>query len=137
TGGSQTGIDDFAAAVAKVRRALDRFRVDGVTTNLPLLRKLLRHPALATYRVTTRFVDDHARELVAADGDAEEKRAGARIDARDPLAVLVHGKSSSAPRRVPAGTGPAAASESAVVVRAPMQGTIVGVDVAADDEVSA
>src|SRR5207302_3256608 len=54
-------------------------------------------------------------------------RAGARVVPRDPVAVLVHGRQ---PRDVaaPDPTG-------AVVVRAPMQGTIVAVDVSAGDAV--
>src|SRR5437667_352247 len=47
---------DFAGVVAKTCRALSEFRTDGVSTNLPFLRNLLRHPALATFAVTTRFV---------------------------------------------------------------------------------
>src|SRR5205809_597351 len=60
---------EFPAVVAKAYRALSEFRVDGVATNLPFLQNLLRHPALASYRVTTRFVDEHLAELLAA-GDA-------------------------------------------------------------------
>src|SRR5439155_17967235 len=108
-------------------------RVDGVTTNLPLLRNLLRHPALAAYRVTTRFVDEHASELLAPVGDTPAPLAGARVDPRDPLAVLVHGKSAGVARRPPTTD----ALETGIVVRAPMQGTVVAVDVVAGAEVPA
>src|SRR2546422_2497890 len=95
--------DDFAAVVAKAYRALCEFRVDGAATNLPFVRNLVRHPALATYAVTTRFVDDHLPELL--EGAAHPRRhaetapgrAGATVDPRDPLAVLVHGKTALEP----------------------------------------
>jgi acetyl/propionyl-CoA carboxylase alpha subunit/acetyl-CoA carboxylase carboxyltransferase component len=130
-------------AVAKAYRALCEFRVEGVATNLPFLRTLLRHPALEEYRVTTRFVDDHLPDLLAS-GDAAHRRlhvesaesgaglVGARVDARDPLAVLAHGKTQSGARP----TSAAFASDG-TVVRAPMQGTIVAVDVSAGDAVPA
>src|SRR5882724_8601660 len=130
---------EFPAVVAKAYRALSEFRVDGVATNLPFLQNLLRHPALGAYRVTTRFVDEHLAELLAA-GDAGHRPsaaglAGAKVDPRDPLAVLVHGKTAAA--APPAMPAEPAASEGAVVVRAPMQGTVVAVDVSPGDAVPA
>src|SRR3989442_4445212 len=126
---------EFPAAVGKAYRALSEFRVDGVATNLPFLRNLLRHPALGGYRMTTRFVDEHLTELLAA-GDAGHRPsaaglAGAKVDPRDPLAVLVHGKTAAA--APPAMPAEPAASEGTVVVRAPMQGTVVAIDVAPGD----
>src|SRR5213083_3463434 len=132
---------EFPAVVAKAYRALSEFRVDGVATNLPFLQNLLRHPALASYRVTTRFVDEHLAELLAA-GDAGHRPpaaglAGAKVDPRDPLAVLVHGKTAGAAPPATAAAGEPAAPEGAVVVRAPMQGTVVAVDVSPGDAVPA
>jgi acetyl/propionyl-CoA carboxylase alpha subunit/acetyl-CoA carboxylase carboxyltransferase component len=131
---------DFPAVVGRACRALAEFRIDGVATNLPFLRNLLGHPALAAYRVTTRFVDEHLAELLAA-GEAAHRApaaglAGAKVDPRDPLAVLVHGKTASAAPAT-ALAGEPAAPEGAVVVRAPMQGTIVAIDVSPGDVVPA
>ena len=127
---------DFAGVVAKTCRALSEFRTDGVSTNLPFLRNLLRHPALATFAVTTRFVEEHLHELLVDDGPQPRRhveitagRAGASVDPHDPLAVLVHGKTAS--------VVPPVASEGAVVVRAPMQGTVVAIDVSPGDTVPA
>ncbi len=130
---------EFPAVVAKASRALGEFRVDGVATNLPFLQNLLRHPALGGYRVTTRFIDEHLAELRPAD-DAGRRPpaaglAGAKVDPRDPLAVLVHGKTASA--GAAAAPGEPTAPEGALVVRAPMQGTIVAVDVSPGDTVPA
>src|SRR6266852_4544327 len=133
---------DFPAVVAKAYRALGELRVEGVATNRPFLRSLLLHPALAAYRVTTRFIDEHLAELLATDDAAQRGSsgftpglAGARVDPRDPLAVLEHGKTpgpegarSAAGEPVPEGT---------VGVRAPMQGTVVAVDVSPGDAVPA
>src|SRR5437870_2814523 len=132
---------EFPAVVGKAYRALSEFRVDGVATNLPFLRNLLRHPALGGYRVTTRFVDEHLAELLDA-GDAGHRPpaaalAGAKVDPRDPLAVLVHGKTAGAVPPATAAAGEPAAPEGAVVVRAPMQGTVVAIDVSPGDAVPA
>src|SRR5437867_6621385 len=127
--------DDFPAVVAKAYRALCEFRVEGVATNLPFLRNLVRHPALATYAVTTRFVDEHLTELLEdaahphRHAETTPGRAGATVDPRDPLAVLMHGKTASIVEPV--------APEGAIVVRAPMQGTVVAIDVFPGDAVPA
>jgi acetyl/propionyl-CoA carboxylase alpha subunit/acetyl-CoA carboxylase carboxyltransferase component len=148
---------DFAAVVAKTYRALCEFRVEGVPTNIGFLQALLRHPDVAANRVYTRFVEDHAAELVA-DADAAHRRlffeesteaaappaapalAGARIDTTDPLAVLHHGKQGGAAATAAAPSAGAAptpaevpAPEGTVPVRAPLQGTIVSIDVSEGD----
>jgi acetyl/propionyl-CoA carboxylase alpha subunit/acetyl-CoA carboxylase carboxyltransferase component len=138
---------DFPAVVAKAYRALCEFRVDGVATNLPFLWNLAQHPALRAYRLTTRFVDDNLAELIASDAVTHPRmhfesaafspgRAGAEVDRRDPLAVLLHGKTAGADdaRTTIVDT---AVQEGAVVVRAPMQGTIVAIDVSPGDTVPA
>jgi 3-methylcrotonyl-CoA carboxylase alpha subunit len=57
---------DRAAALATLRRNLDRTAVFGVANNLPLLRALAAHPAFAAGEVDTGFVD---RELAALTAD--------------------------------------------------------------------
>ncbi|MGH8242773.1 MAG: biotin carboxylase N-terminal domain-containing protein [Steroidobacteraceae bacterium] len=57
---------DRAAALATLRRNLDRTAVFGVANNLPLLRALAAHPAFAAGDVDTGFVD---RELAALTQD--------------------------------------------------------------------
>ena len=127
----------YTDALAKATRALGEFRIDGIATNLELLRALLQHDDVAADRISTSFVDTHAAELVAraseaqktvlpdANGKAREPagRVGARVDSSDPLAVVMHGKRAQA----------AAARESRdasgrVRVTAPLQGTIVSLE---------
>ncbi len=152
---------DFADVVTKTYRALCEFRIEGVPTNIGFLQSLLQHPEFIANRVYTRFVEDNIAALVAESGhrrlffdrtapapraDADRaggRRAGAKIDASDPLAVLHHGKSeSNAPSPIAATTTVVTpqvhditAPENTVAIEAPMQGTIVSVDVSEGDRV--
>ena len=141
---------DYAAACAASYRALSEFRVEGVATNIPFLQALLVHPDFVANNVYTRFVEDHAAELVAASShprrffDQESAKpavasapglAGVKIDSRDPLAVLSHGKSGAAPAH--AVIDEAEAPDGVSTVRAPLQGTIVVIDVSEGDLVHA
>ncbi|HEY2179891.1 MAG TPA: carboxyl transferase domain-containing protein, partial [Caulobacteraceae bacterium] len=56
----------LAQALLRTDRALAEFRLAGVETNIPLLRALLERPETAAGEATTRFIDAHAAELVAA-----------------------------------------------------------------------
>jgi acetyl-CoA carboxylase biotin carboxylase subunit len=56
---------DRPAALARMSAALEDFRVEGVPTNIPFLRKVLSHPAFGAGRTFTRFVDTYMTELLA------------------------------------------------------------------------
>ncbi len=49
---------DYAAAVARSRRALAEFRVRGVSTNIPFLLAVVNDPDFRAGRITTSFIDD-------------------------------------------------------------------------------
>jgi acetyl-CoA carboxylase carboxyltransferase component/biotin carboxyl carrier protein len=96
----------------------------------------LRSPAFAAASVHTRFIEEHAASLSAqadalAPAENLKRRAGAKLESVDPLAVLAHGKSdgeTAAP--APAPHEPAAdtaAPEGTTGVPAPLQGTIIQV----------
>ncbi len=140
----------FADVVAKAYRALCEFKIEGVSTNVSFLQNLLRHPEFAANNLYTRFVEDHIADLVAPansthqrlyfDQPAPRRLAGARIDASDPLAVLDHGKSAGATAASTASVAvvvpPAhdiVGPPNTVAVRAPMQGTIVSIDLREGD----
>jgi 3-methylcrotonyl-CoA carboxylase alpha subunit len=53
------------AALSKMRAALDEFQIEGVKTNLGLLRKMLVHPEFRAGNTFTRFVDTYMTELLA------------------------------------------------------------------------
>jgi len=146
---------NFADAVAKTYRALGEFKVDGVATNIPFLQSLLAHPDIQAGRAYTDFVADHVAALVAPDAldhrkryfdSASEadvpapKRAGAKVDAIDPLAVLDHGKTPGdgaimgpADQAPQSPTEEIAGPDGTVPIVAPMQGTIVSVGMAPGD----
>jgi len=135
---------DLPAAAAKARRALAEFRIAGAPTNIGFLQALLAHPAVAAGDLHTRFIEEAMGELSAAPAPPPRhfemaaagapKRAGAQIDASDPLAVLHHGKAQAEAEdddeeiEGPEGTRP---------IRAPLQGTVIGVMAALGETVRA
>ncbi len=56
----------FHAALQRTRRALAEFRLEGVDSNIAFLQALLAHPDLATYGVSTRWLQWHVAALLAA-----------------------------------------------------------------------
>ena len=138
----------FDAALARADRALASFRLEGAPSNIGFLRALLADKDVRADKVHTRFVDQHAGQLIAAAAKlnggryfqmavpaAGGRQAGAKVDAVDPLAVLAFGKSSSSG---PRGSSPAhEGDEHGVAVPAPMQGTIVSLSVMEGEAVAA
>jgi acetyl/propionyl-CoA carboxylase alpha subunit/acetyl-CoA carboxylase carboxyltransferase component len=133
---------DPAAVVRKARRALAECRIEGVATNIPFLRALLAHDAVASARYDTTFIERHLDALCrTADGETDSTArparaalAGTKVSNADPLAVLALGKSTTIEARA-ATESPV--PEGDVAVRAPLQGTLVAVHVAAGDIVHA
>jgi acetyl/propionyl-CoA carboxylase alpha subunit/acetyl-CoA carboxylase carboxyltransferase component len=142
--------DDLAAVAAKARRALSEFKIAGVTTNIAFLQALLKSSALAAGELHTRYVEEHAGDLLAAAEDraryfepagAQLRRAGARIDPMDPLALLGLKVGDGTGGENPADAGPRAefppGPEGTVAVAAPMQGVMIRFAVAEGDLVLA
>ncbi|HEX4093123.1 MAG TPA: carboxyl transferase domain-containing protein [Trebonia sp.] len=92
------------AGLARLRRALGEFDVDGAATNAGLLRALLDDPALAGGQVDTGYVDAHLPELASRVRTPEAEDAAADT--------------------------PEDAPEGAIALRAPMQGVVVKIAVA-------
>jgi len=57
---------NFADALRRSQRALDEFVIEGLATNLPLLRALGERPEFARQAVHTRFVEMHLADLLAS-----------------------------------------------------------------------
>ena len=135
----------YSDAVRRMRRALDETRIDGAPTNIAFLRALFADKAVATNDVTTVFIDTHAAALVASVEDLQPgaregagRLAGARVSAADPLAVLDLGKGAIAPHAATSSIierPEEIVADGVVVVRAPMQGTVVAYQVAPGDAV--
>jgi acetyl/propionyl-CoA carboxylase alpha subunit len=121
---------DRETAFERLAAALDETEVEGVTTNLPFLRWLVRHPAVRAGRATTAFLTEHpplsALPLHLPSGPWQ---GGFRLNLPP------------APPHSPPDVDTAAAehvqgaAESAVT--APMPGTVIRVLVAPGDRVSA
>ncbi len=136
----------FAAAAGKAARALTEFRIAGAATNIPFLRALLRHPGLLGGEMHTRFINEHAAELVAADGEparyfeteaAAPRRPGVKLDTADPLGVVLYGKTGGPAQTDTVEIEDMAGPEGTTPLRAPMQGTIVALSVTEGDTVLA
>ncbi len=130
--------DDPAVALRRLRRALEDTVIDGAATTVGLVAAIAAEPALAHGDVHTGWLEDNLNRLLldapaATDAPvAGVGRAGASIDRSDPLAVLDHGRDAliSGGQSL---TGQARGDG----VRAPLQGTIVSVEVGVGDEVAA
>ena len=137
---------DLSTAAAKAHRALGEFRLTGVSSNIPFLQALTRRLAGGETDLHTRYVEEHIAELVGGRRRAPsactspppetQRRAGAKIDAVDPLAVLAHGKSGAADASgraaapsLPAFLDDIVGPEGSTPLRAPLQGTIVSLAV--------
>ena len=116
-------------AIARLEHALDATVVDGVTTNLPFLRWLVRHPAFRSGSISTAFLREHA-PLSAA-------------PLRPPPSAFAHAWRLNGPAPPPraapevAATLPASASLGRATITAPMPGTVLAVAVAMGDDVTA
>src|SRR5262249_26843544 len=121
-----------------------------------LLQAILQHPAFQRGAFDTRFVESHLDELLKSAkhpakffapqvaASPQVKLAGARVDSRDPLAVLNHGRTSGSPsddgaavEQTPLASFEGGGPEGTVALPAPMLGTIVSLDITEGDAVSA
>ncbi len=53
-------------AINRLARALDEYRLDGLVTNIPFLRRLLTHPEFVAANLHTGFIEEHAQDLFHA-----------------------------------------------------------------------
>ena len=134
--------DDLPTAIRRTRRALDEFKIEGARSNLSFLAALLGTAPFADAGIHTRYVEEHAAKLLAADGgraryfspEADVRKAGTQVDPDDPLAVLALKGPAVAPTPappVPHAIGPAGTTP----VTAPLQGMVVELKVDVGDAV--
>jgi acetyl/propionyl-CoA carboxylase alpha subunit/acetyl-CoA carboxylase carboxyltransferase component len=105
--------------VQKAARTLREFRIGGVATNIPFIQAVLAHPDFAANRIATDFIDTHIATLV-----------GVTREIARPLFFATGGTVGElAPKAREAVAGPAGS----VPVLAPLQGTVVAIEVAEGD----
>ena len=115
---------NWTDVVHKASRTLREFRIGGVATNIPFLAAILSHPDFVDNRLSTGFIDTHVAALV---GEAKLTAEMALIEssmAADDGAPTAETSTAIAPVAGPAGSVP---------VPAPLQGTIVAIDVREGD----
>ena len=141
-------LPDFAAAVARATRALSEFRLEGVASNIALLRAILAHPDFAAATIHTTWLDQHSAALAASALEQPQRFptaarpteptgfAGARVSSRDPLALFAHDAQVKAERpatAMPEDPSDLAGPDGSTGVASPIQGTVVAIDAATGD----
>jgi acetyl/propionyl-CoA carboxylase alpha subunit/acetyl-CoA carboxylase carboxyltransferase component len=106
--------------VQKAARALREFRIEGVATNIPFIQAVLAHPDFVANRVSTGFIDTHVAALV-----------GAPREIARPLFFATGTAGGEMPASSKAGVS--AGPSGSVAVPAPLQGTVVAIEVAEGD----
>lgn len=142
---------DRPTAIARALRALGELEIEGVATTIPADIAILEHPDFAALKHSTKWVED-TLDLSGVGSIAADAAADNESRVKRDLDVEVNGKRFSVSMWVPesaasaAPSGPAKARRAGAAasggsnsgeVTAPMQGTIVKVNVAVGDEVEA
>jgi len=73
---------DRIEAIQRMRRALDEYRLVGLTTIIPFLRRLMDHEKFIEGDLHTGFIDEHAAELL--------RRSNPRLDDIAVVAAAIH-----------------------------------------------
>jgi acetyl-CoA carboxylase biotin carboxylase subunit len=102
-------------AIARMRRALDEYRIEGVRTTIPFHRRVFRHPAFIAGDMDTSFIETYRAELIPTVKKMTEAEAKvAKLAALDPFDTLPPGVTAedvqAAQRASEAGRGGAGAS---------------------------
>ena len=108
---------NWSDVVQKAARTLREFRIAGVATNISFLSAVLAHPDFIANRINTGFIDTHVAALVHT---ANDLAAPELFEAGDAVTVPDVRETSA---------GPAGS----VAVPAPLQGTIVAIEVSEGD----
>jgi acetyl/propionyl-CoA carboxylase alpha subunit/acetyl-CoA carboxylase carboxyltransferase component len=141
----------FEDAINKTIRALKEFKISGVQTNINFHINLLRNSDFLSGNLYTRFIDEHIVDLVDETEEGisnvtEDKKnidqdsglAGATITSKDPLALFSYDKKVKSDKKhenenlaPEEKQGP----KGSIPIIAPIQGTILNINVALDSEI--
>ena len=139
----------FEDVAKKCGRALSEFRIEGIATNIPFLCSVLKHEDFLSSKATTRWIDQNADSLIkmsdfelrhiagAEPAQQGSGLAGAQIDSSDPLAVFDYDKGKDRKTTKPKKkTLDLAGPNGSKGIPAPIQGTIVAIQVSVGDQVA-
>src|SRR5450631_2253636 len=118
-------VADWPGVVNKAARTLREFRIAGVATNIPFLQAVLAHPDFVSNCISTGFVDAHIAALVGSTGQIARPLF---FEASGAAGEVAASSRAGEPVAGPAGSAP---------VPAPLQGTIVAIEVVEGDLVRA
>jgi acetyl/propionyl-CoA carboxylase alpha subunit len=119
---------DRKDAIARLASALDATKIEGVITNLPFLRWLVRHPTFLAGPISTAFLVDHAPLSAPPLRPAPEAfTVPWRLNQPAPPPTAAPDIDAAAPGATAHGHG---------AITAPMPGTVLAVRVAVGDEVT-
>jgi acetyl-CoA carboxylase biotin carboxylase subunit len=110
---------DRAEAIARLRRALGEYEIQGIRTNVPFFRRVLEHPDFVAGRLDTGFIDRVlAAGLMKEEAPSEEEERAALV------AALLHVERSgeAAPARAPGDDGWKQAGRRALLRQRPPRG---------------
>ncbi|MDC1310925.1 ATP-grasp domain-containing protein [Burkholderiales bacterium] len=139
-----------AAAATRILRALSELRIEGVSTNIDLLRNIIKHPDFLTGGAHTRWFDEQIAVLskrgVQDKGrlfprvektirKLEPGQMGVRVDGNDPLALFNYDTQRKTKNRVTPDLNLSIGVDEAIGVVSPIQGTIVAIEVDEGDTV--
>ena len=105
----------FADALRRSLRALGECAIEGMTTNLALLRAIGARPEFATQKVHTRFVEEHLADLLAAAVHIDAAKSAGPVAGTNDVAV------------------PQEDEENDLVIKAPMPARLVQFEVEVGD----
>jgi len=127
---------DREAALRRGARALAEFRIEGVATNSPMLRRLLAHPRVQADDIFTRFVESVAADIAVAAAAAAVAGDSETISA--PMPGLLVSLDAGVGDAVPAGQRVALveAMKMQMEVVAACAGTVLAVEAAVGDTLS-
>ena len=144
--------DDFNVAIRKTIRALKEFTISGIDTNIEFHVNILEHKDFQNGNFYTQFIDDHLTELAPKDSSIiqesdqpkDDKQrdsglAGANLTSRDPLALFAYDQDVKAQETdnstedTTEQTGP----DGTIPIKAPLQGTILSINITQNDEIVA
>jgi acetyl/propionyl-CoA carboxylase alpha subunit/acetyl-CoA carboxylase carboxyltransferase component len=112
---------NWTDVVHKATRTLREFRIGGVDTNIPFLAAILAHPDFVENRVSTGFIETHVADLVG--------KAKRTVETTAETALIESGNAADDDTLALAVAASATGPDGSVAVPAPLQGTIVSVDV--------